>query len=123
MSHFTKLKTQIVDRDYLLQALDDLELQYEVGELTLSGYQGQEPVEIRVNTENKYDIGFRQTEGVYECVADWWGTGANQKQFMNQVQQRYAYHVTRAKLEAQGFSLVEEQQEGQQVHLYLRRMV
>ena len=42
---------------------------------------------------------------------------------MQTVHQRYAYHATRAKLEAQGFDLVEEtQEEGGRIHLRLRRM-
>jgi hypothetical protein len=38
--------------------------------------------------------------------------------------QRYAYHAARAKLEDQGFALVrEEVQQGERIHLVLRRMV
>jgi hypothetical protein len=38
--------------------------------------------------------------------------------------QRYAYHVARAKLAEQGFDLVSEKaQEGEQIHLVLRRLV
>ena len=58
-------------------------------------------------------------------VADWWGIkDINQNKFLQQVSQRYAYHAAKAKLEEQGFSLVsEETQEGERIHLVLRRTV
>lgn len=39
------------------------------------------------------------------------------KNFFQKLQQRYAYHATRAKLAEQGFDLVEETQEGNRIHL------
>jgi hypothetical protein len=49
--------------------------------------------------------------------------GIDQERFLQQVTQRYAYHAARAKLDEQGFSLVsEEVQEGERIHLVLRRM-
>jgi len=83
-------------------------------------------VEIKIPTKSPgYDIGFRRAGNAYEIVADWWGIrDINQTQFLQQVTQRYAYHAARAKLEAQGFALVnEEVQEGERIHLVLRRMV
>ncbi len=58
-------------------------------------------------------------------VADWWGINdIKQEQFLQQISQRYAYHAAKAKLEEQGFSLVsEETQEGERIHLVLRRTV
>jgi hypothetical protein len=58
-------------------------------------------------------------------VADWWGIrDVKQAQFLQQVMQRYAYHAARTKLEEQGFALVsEEVQQGEHIHLVLRRMV
>lgn len=126
MSHFTQLKTRMVEREHLLQALQDLGYQYQQGQLDVYGFAGQHvPVEIKVPTGNRgYDIGFRQAGGFYEIVADWWGIrDIDQEQFRQQLMQRYAYHAARAKLEQQGFTLAgEEVGEDGQIHLVLRRM-
>ncbi len=126
MSHFSRLKTQIVEKEFLLQALQDMGYTVEEGELEVQGFGGKAtPVSVRASKPNSYDIGFRQKAGRYEIVADWWGVaGTNQKDFRDQLAQRYAYRVTLAKLEAQGFSLVnEETGEKGQVRLVLRRSV
>ena len=82
-------------------------------------------MDLRVSTRNPgCDIGFRKVGTAYEIVADWWGIrDTNQERFLHQVLQRYAYHAARATLAAQGFALVsEEVQEGERLHLVLRRM-
>lgn len=126
MSHFTQLRTRMVERAYLLQALQDLGYSYQEGPLEVYGFAGQHiRVEIKVPTGNRgHDIGFRQVDGFYEIVADWWGIrDIDQEQFRQQVMQRYAYHAARARLEQQGFSLADEKVgEDGQIHLVLRRM-
>ncbi len=128
MSHFSRIKTQMVEKEFLVQALKDSGYRCDVGEnLKIRGYgRTQTQVEIKIPTKaTGYDIGFRKTGQAYECVADWWGVrGINQQQFLQRVTQRYAYHATVNKLETQGFSLItEEVQEGNRIHLRLRRMV
>ena len=127
MSHFTSIKTKIVEKQYLKQALSELGHTYQEGNVQIRGYQGiQTSVAIKIPTKNTgYDIGFRKSDNAYEMVADWWGIkDINQNKFIQQVSQRYAYHAAKAKLEEQGFSLVsEETQEGERIHLVLRRTV
>ena len=127
MSHFTSIKTKIVEKQYLKQALSELGHTYQEGNVQIRGYQGiQTNVAIKIPTNNTgYDIGFRKSDNAYEMVADWWGINdIKQEQFLQQVSQRYAYHAAKAKLEEQGFSLVsEETQEGERIHLVLRRTV
>lgn len=128
MSHFSRIKTQMVEKELLLQALQDNGYTHEEGEgLKVRGFGGNKAqVDIKVSSKKllSYDVGFRKNGNVYECIADWWGVrGINQQEFMHKVSQRYAYHAARAKLEAQGFSLVSEEiQEGNRIHLKLRRM-
>jgi hypothetical protein len=124
VSHITRIKTQIVEKEQLLRALDDLGYRYEEGDLVLNSVGGEKTrVEIKVLMRMSFDIGFRKTPQGYEIVADWWGVrGVNQKEFTTRLLQRYAYHTTRAKLEAQGFNLVEETTHDGQIHLTLRRM-
>jgi hypothetical protein len=128
MSHFSRIKTQMVEQEYLVQALKDSGYTCEIGEnLKIRGYGGQQMhVQIKVPTKVlSYDIGFRKAGKAYECVADWYGIRrVNQQQFLQQVTQRYAYHATRSKLEEQGFSVIsEETEEGNRIHLQFRRMV
>jgi hypothetical protein len=114
----------MIEEEFLIQALEDLEYKYEVGDIQIRGFGGQRrKVNIRVKRPG-YDIGFRKVGKAYELVADWWGVrGTNRAEFLQKITQRYAYHAARAKLEEQGFTLVsEEVQEGDRIHMVLRRM-
>jgi hypothetical protein len=125
MSHFSRIKTQIVEKEYLLLALKDLGYQVEEGPVELKGFGAQyTSVDIKVPLRLSGDIGFRKVGENYEIVADWWGIrGVKEKEFADAVSQRYAYHATRAKLEQQGFTLVEEETgEKGQIRMVLRRM-
>ena len=126
MSHFTRLKTQMVEREFIVKGLKDMGYTSEVGDLKIRGFAGNRArVEIKVPTSNRgYDIGFVKKGDAYEVVADWYGIrNIDRKRFVEQLTQRYSYHAARTKLEEQGFSLVEEEvEEGQRIHLVLRRM-
>jgi hypothetical protein len=125
MSHFTRIQTKIVEKEQLLQAIRDLGFSYEEGEVKLSGFGFQQTqVDIAIRLPFSYDIGFRKNGEFYEIVTDWFGVrGVKQEEFTSKITQRYAYHVTRVKLENQGFTLVEEQvQETGEIRLLLRRM-
>lgn len=125
MSHFSRIQTQIVDKTFLLAALADLGFRYEEGRLQVGGFLGQKAeVEILMHLENSYGIGFRQSGNSYEVVADWAGVrGLKQADFIQRLTQRYAYRAALAKLDAQGFSLVEEEnQENGEIRLVMRRM-
>lgn len=126
MSHFTRVKTQLVDRDLLVKALADLGYQAETGQCVVRGYEGRRTqAEVRVSTRHKgYDIGFARTGESFEMVADWWGIPSlRPERLLQQVQQRYAYHATRERLAAQGFAMADEQVDADgRIHLVLRRM-
>ena len=126
MSHFTRVKTQMVDKEFIVKALQDLGYDYEEGSIEIRGYGGKRArVEIKVRTNNSgYDIGFHKQSKAYELVADWYGIREiNRDRFVEEVTQRYSYYATRTKLEEQGFSLVnEERTQDGQIHLVLRRM-
>jgi len=124
MSHFTRVRTQIVELTYLKQALADLDYAYEEGALTIRGFAGQRTaVDLKVNTKG-YPIGFKKRGDAYELIADWWGVrGVKKQTFLQEVTQRYAYHAAMDKLQVQGFALVSEGvEQGGRVHLVLRRM-
>ena len=127
MSHFTRLKTQIVEKELLTQALTDLGYTWEEGDLELRGF-GVERTRVELKVKSGllgHEIGFKKSGNTYAVVADWWGVRSAQRdQFLQKLNQRYAYHAARLKLEAQGFTLVnEETQPDGQVRLVLRRSV
>lgn len=126
MSHFTRIKTHMVEKEFLLQALKDLGYSYEEGEVDVRGFAAaQTKAEIKVRTGGFLgrEIGFCKTGDSYEMVADWWGIGGpKREEFQQQVTQRYAYHAARTKLEAQGFNLVTEEAHDGQIRLVLRRV-
>lgn len=126
MSHFSRIKTKLVEREYLLKALADLGHACQEGKQEIRGYSGNRtPVDIKIATKSAgFDIGFQKTGDAFELVADWWGIkDINQQQFVQQLNQRYAYHATTAKLEEQGFSVTSEEKDNDgRIHLMLRRM-
>jgi hypothetical protein len=124
MSHFSRIQTMIIEKPFLLQAIRDLGFQFEEGDLPVRGFMGQRAqaeIAIRMGT---YDIGLRRTGSNYEIVADWTGIhGVSQLEFTQRLTQRYAYHTARARLEEQGFTMVDESvQETGQIRLVLRRI-
>jgi hypothetical protein len=127
MSHFTTLKTRIVNKDYLLKALTDLGYNWQEGEVEAKGFMNSKTkVEISVPTSNpKYDIGFRREGDNWELVADWYGIrNIKPEEFMQKLQQRYAYHAVRDQLDQQDFSFVEEVVSSDNtIKLTLRRMI
>ena len=107
LSHFTKVSTQIVEKKYLLQALQSLGWAYREGRASVPDYQGQQlPVDICATVPGMArSIGFKESNGRYEVVADWWNMGMTEQQFVNTVSQRYAYMAVHEKLQEQGFAL------------------
>jgi len=127
MSHFTTIKTKIVSLEHLKAALTDLSMSYTEGPVNIRGFGGKTTqVQLKVPTNSPgYDLGFQQQAGTYDLVADWWGIkDINQEQFLQQVQQRYAYNAAKEQLESQDFTIVEETvEQDQTIHICVRRMV
>jgi hypothetical protein len=135
MSHFTKLRTRITAADGLMKALADIGFKNVEAHETaqhLYGYQGDvRPQTAEVIVRRKYiggasnDIGFkRQADGTFEAIISEYDRHKYSQAWLDRLTQRYAYLVARAKLAEQGFDLVSEKaQEGERIHLVLRRMV
>lgn len=112
MSHFTTLRTRIVSKEHLEQALKDLDIRFEEGDLEIRGYQGiRTRVDIRIPTANPdYQIGFQKQGEGYQLVADWYGiSDIKQDEFLGLISQRYGYLVAKEQLERQDFMVVEEE--------------
>jgi hypothetical protein len=114
----------MVNREYILKALSDLNIEWETGDAEIRTLEGiKRKVDIKIKTGLlRPDIGLVKSGKSYSIMGDW-SSIAGMKRFHQKVLQRYAYHAAMDKLQAQGFNLVnEEQQEDGQIHLVLRRM-
>lgn len=113
MSHFTKVKTRILDRGILEKTLADLNYRLAASD-QVAGWQGAtRKADIVVKTRGQFDIGFvKAADGSFDIVADWWGlktsVGLDRQGFINQLNQRYAYHKVVAEVKARGFAVAEE---------------
>ncbi len=120
MSHFTKCDLKITNLAALKRALDYLKLSYRVAEgeqgVEVRGYKGQKmSAEVSVDM-GKYDIGVvKAADGTYELVADWWGIevtkAVTETEFVEELNQRYAYNRVVMACEEQGYTLEESQNE------------
>ncbi len=124
MSHFSRVKTKVVDLLYLKRALEDMNMEFQEGRCKIRGYLGRKmTVDARVKTPDGYDIGFIKNGDTYEAVADWdMIRSFRQDSFVQEITRRYAYHVVKDQLEGQDFSVVSENRQGETVSLTLRRM-
>jgi len=131
MSHSTTIKTKLVAKEPLQQALADVSSQFGLGTVqenaVVHGYGGNTTrADLVVTTRNRgYDIGFKKSGDTYDLVADWWGIkNIDQKALTQRLQQRYAYHAVKSQLDQQRFNVVEETVEADQtVRLVVRRVV
>lgn len=92
MSHFTRVKVRIRNREQLIAALKNLG--HEVEEKSeVRGWRGNTTTaDVVVRMPDGYDVGFvRSSRGEdYQAVADWTMSGLNQEAFLNSMQQEYA---------------------------------
>ena len=120
MSHFTCIKTQLKNRDTLIQALTDLGFDnVEVHETAqhLYGYQGdvrEQTAEVIIRREYigewSNDIGFKQQDdGQFESIISEYDCHKYSQEWLNGLTQRYGYHTLLATAPTQGFTVEEEE--------------
>jgi hypothetical protein len=110
MSHFTTIKVQIKNNEILANVLAELGHKVE-SNTQVRGYQGDRiQAEYVIRQNNGYDLGFRKDgDDNYEIIADFWGAGINQTQFVNQIQQKYAHQMLLHTAATQGYSIEAEE--------------
>lgn len=136
MSHFSRIKTKITNKEYLKEALKKLD--YAVRENTVcTGYQGNTVnADIVIDLpDTNYNLAFVNNGNSYDLVADWYGIkGMNSSVVIseinkeieiieNKIKQEYAYSTTIEKLAEQGFSIDEEARENGEIRIKLSRIV
>jgi len=113
VSHFTKLKTKLVDVSVLRQALVDLGYQVSRGAVQVRGYADSTRLaELAVKVGPDYGIGFVRDGGTYSIVADWWqvnrDSGIEERTFTQKLTQRYAYLKVLAEAKRHSWTKVQE---------------
>ena len=116
MSHFSTIKTELRDRQSLLEALEDLGHCPRQGSLMVRGYRGQTvEAQLAVAQANGADIGFRLNPetGSYELVTDLdlWNQAVPVERFLAQLNQRYALRSILAATAEEGFQVSEQAQQ------------
>ena len=109
MSKFVKIRTVLRKLDLVKRALHDLGIQYQEDRRYVhrwGGFSGKVPILIN---HRHLEFGLRQIDdGTYEIVGDEMQM-KSVRVLMDQVQQRYAYHMVLEETERAGFALVDEQ--------------
>jgi hypothetical protein len=113
MSHFTTVKTELRDRQALVDALTDLGHPPASEPSPVRGYRGQTvTADLTVPQADGVDIGFRlnPATGCYELVADLdlWKQPVPVERFLAQLGQRYALRTILAATAEEGFSVSEQ---------------
>jgi len=116
MSHFSTIKTELRDRQSLLEALEDLGHGPRQGSLMVRGFRGQTvEAQLAVAQANGADIGFRLNPetGSYELVTDLdlWDQAVPVERFLAQLNQRYALRSILAATAEEGFQVSEQAQQ------------
>lgn len=115
MSHFTRVKTVIRDRDLLEDTLRQLHYNFQSGEsVPIRGFAGTiVSGEVVIDTGCQYDIGFqRHSDGSYAVCADWLGVRGNtpirEQSFVQQINQTYAHLAVKRQVLQEGLIIEEE---------------
>lgn len=131
MSHFTSVKTRIMDLECLELAL--VELDYRVlHQARIRGWENQQRKAAMVASFPdllcEYDIGFVHNlkTQTYDMVADWWAIrdkiGQDQDQLTQSIVQRYAYQKVLKEVKLQGFMIAQQEQSADQsIRLVVRK--
>lgn len=131
MSHFTRVKTRIMDLECLSLALTELDYRV-IHEARIRGWQNQQkPAQLVAQFPDQlceYDLGFvlNPKQQSYDIVADWWAIreriGQDQDAITSQIMQRYAYQKVLKEVKAQGFMISEQKQDADQaIRLVVRK--
>ena len=110
MSHFSTVKTELRDRQALIEALTDLGHPPAEGITEVRGYQGQTvQADLAVPLAESTTVGFRWSPeaGAYELVADLdlWKQPVPVERFLAKLTQRYALRSILAATAEEGFQV------------------
>jgi hypothetical protein len=114
MSSEASIITMILDLLELKKSLTDLEIQYQELDSMVSSDGVRHKVDVAIKDPNGRLIGLQKNEkGEYQFIADTKGlTQAQvkrQKNFINQIKQKYTYNKVMADLKREGYVIAQEE--------------
>jgi len=118
MSHITKLKINISSKEHLIKGLKAMGYTAVEGKAleTYSGSKSSEKVDITL--EEQPSISFRKvSDGSYEFVGDFYGTGKRQGEFMEQLGTEYNLSMYTDLAKKRGKRIVGQTRVGNEVML------
>ncbi len=122
MSHFTKIKTKIVDRECLKKAIKALGHNYEENGELIRIQNNILEAEIAINTGNICDILCGWNGETYDIMTYHNVSAVNLNEFAAKLTQTYAYYKTTDFLREKGFVLAgEEVNEENEIILTVRQ--
>jgi hypothetical protein len=120
MSHFTTVKTQILEKETLLEVLR--ELRYNITfEKTLKGYRNQVygvdfQINVGGNPDRQYNIGFIKNGNSYDIVGDLYYI-PNHREIIGKIKQNYAKKIVVRNIRRQGYNVIEEKSENNTIKM------
>ena len=135
MSHYTRLKTRIMNREHLVEALKEMGFRHVEAHdepRHLYGYLGDRRMDTaHVIIRRKHvgrssnDIGFlRGEDGSFTAIISGYDRTKYSEKWLDRLSFAYANLATREALAAQGFEIAEERrEENGAVRLVMRRVV
>ena len=113
MSHFSTIKTQLKEKEPLIEALNNLGYIINQQEKFIKGYKGKfTAVDISMNLPSDTQVGFKwdNNSNPYEIVTDLdlWKFELPVERFIAKVTQMYAYQTIISKTKKDGYQIIEE---------------
>lgn len=136
MSHYSKIDTEFIDKEALIQGLVDMGFSRESVEVfdqpqTLYGYKG-DPREDKANViirrrfvgTSSNDLGFvREADGRFRAIISDFDSRRYNVEWLSNLKGRYMVSVGKRDLKSKGFRTVKEMvDENGKIHLVARRM-
>ena len=120
MSHFTRVKTQILEKETLIEVLK--ELGYHVSfSPTLLGYRDRNTqVDFQVEACSGHYLGFKKVGNSYDIIADLWGIPHGREK-ISRIKQNYAKKIVVRNIKRQGYNLIEEKNENGNIKMVVVR--
>ncbi len=109
-SHFSHIKTQLKDKQILVDTLSGigLDVTSHANTTLISGYNGEKtPAEISIKQKNGKDIGFYYNGETYELVSDlhYWCLDVPVETFLEKINKEYTINLVLKDTQDNGFSI------------------
>lgn len=123
MSHFTKIKTKISEKDLLIKTLDKLKLNWSKEKTLISLYNNEKYIcDITIKQKNGHKIGFSKKNQSYELIYDemFWVLPIPISLFNEKINTYYMLSLISKNLLKNGFEIKNIIKENENSHLKIK---